>query len=89
MDATPHIPFELVELLNKINNNINEVKERLARIEAQDHSDSIKTLQQEISKERDARIQLQIDLANVKTKLTPIVAGISIAAAAAVSYLIK
>lgn len=76
------IPIELMEILNRINDNVNEVKERIARIEAQDHSDSIRSIRLEVKEERDQRIALQIELANVKTKLAPIVVGISVAGAA-------
>lgn len=76
------IPMELMEILNRINDNVNEVKERIARIEAQDHSDSIRSIRLEVKEERDQRIALQIELANVKTKLAPIVVGISVAGAA-------
>lgn len=76
----PTIPVELMELLNRINDNVNEVKERLARLEGQDNSQSIQNLRSEIEKERDKRITLEIDLANVKTKLAPLLVGISIIA---------
>ena len=90
MQQFPHsIPIELVEILNRINGNINEVKERIARIEAQDHSDSIRSLRTEIKQERDERIKLQIDLANVKTRLAPIIVGISAVGSALIQVLIQ
>lgn len=89
MDYSTHIPIELMELLTKINTNITEVKERITRIEAQDHVDSIRLMRQEIEKERDERIKLQIELANVKTKLAPIIMGVSVLGAAVVDYLLK
>lgn len=81
IESIPHIPIELMELLNAISRDITEVKERIIRIEAQDHSDSIKSIKQEIKEERDKRIALEIELANVKTKLAPIIVGLSIAGA--------
>lgn len=90
MQQFPHsIPIELMEILNRINDNINEVKERIARIEAQDHSDSIRSLRTEIKQERDERIKLQIDLANVKTRLAPIIVGISAVGAAIIQLVIQ
>lgn len=89
LEQSHSIPIELMEILNRINDNLNEVRQRLARLEAQDHSDGIKYLRNEIEKERDERIKLQIDLANVKTKLAPIVVGISMAGAAVIEILIK
>ena len=89
IERTSHIPIELMEILNRINDNINEVKERMARIEAQDHSDSIRTVWLEIEKERNERIKLQIELASVKTKLAPIVVGIAIFASGVLQFLLK
>jgi hypothetical protein len=90
MQTFPHsIPIELMEILTRINDNINEVKERIARIEAQDHSDSIRSLRTEIKQERDERIKLQIDLANVKTRLAPIIVGISAVGAAIIQVAIQ
>jgi hypothetical protein len=83
------IPIELMEILNRINDNVNEVKERITRIEAQDHSDSIRSVRSDIEKERNERIKLQIELANVKTKLAPIVLGISVAGAAVIQIIIQ
>lgn len=76
------IPIELMEILTKINDNINDVKERLARIEGQDHTDSIKSLRLDY-------INLKVQLENVKTKLAPIVVGISMAGAVVIELLIK
>lgn len=78
-----------MDILNQINDNINEVKERIARIEAQDHSNSIRSVRADIEKERNERIKLQIELANVKTRLAPIVMGISIVGAAIVQLAIQ
>lgn len=83
------IPIELMQLLTAINDNLNEVKERIARIEAQDHSDSLKAVRVEIKEERDKRIQLEIALANIKTKLAPLLVGVSIASAVVLEIFIK
>lgn len=83
------IPVELMEILNRINDNVNEVKERLARLEGQDHSNSIRSLRTEIEKERDIRISLQVELANVKTKLAPIIIGISMVATILINVVVK
>jgi predicted nuclease with TOPRIM domain len=80
------ISSELMEILNEISRNVNDVRERLARIEAQDHSDRIETLRAELAQERDKRIALQLEVANVKTRLTPIVVILSMAAASVVQY---
>lgn len=80
------IPLELMDILNRINDNINDVKQRLSRIEGQDHSVSIRSLQQEIEKERDERIKLQVQLESVKTRLAPIIVGISLGGAAVIEF---
>jgi len=85
----PNIPVELMQILTEINNNINEVKERITRIEAQDHSDSIKSIRRDLEKERDHRISLQVELANVKTKLAPIIVGISMVATVLINVITK
>lgn len=81
------IPIELMEILDRINNNIVEVKQRLSRIEGQDHGDSIRSLRNEVEKERDERISIQIELASVKQKLAPIVIAISMVAAVAIQMI--
>ena len=82
MISSASIPIELMEILNRINDNINEVKERMARIEAQEHSDAIRAVRIEIESERNERIKLQVELASIKTRLAPIIVGISLAGAA-------
>lgn len=90
MSTYPHsIPIELMEILNRINDNVNEVKERIARIEAQDHSDSIRSVRNDIEKERNERIKLQIELANVKTRLAPIVVGIAMIGTAVIELVVQ
>jgi uncharacterized membrane protein len=81
------IPVELMELLNKIYNNVNEVKERLAKIEGQDHSQEISNLKKEIDEERKERIKMQIEIATMKTKIAPIIAGVSLFGAIVVEIL--
>lgn len=83
------IPIELMELLNKINENISEVKTRITRIEAMDHSYSIQSLRSDIEKERNERIKLQIELENLRTKLAPVVIGISMLAASAIGFVFR
>ena len=80
------MPLELMEILNRINENINDVKQRLSRIEGQDHSVSIRSLQLEIEKERDERIKLQVQLENVKTRLAPVILGISLVGAGVIEF---
>lgn len=83
------IPMELMDILTKINDNVNEVKDRMTRLEAQDHATAISLLKIEIEKERDKRIDLQLELATIKTKLAPIVITISVVGGAAVNFLLK
>lgn len=85
----PSIPIELMEILHRINENVTDVKERVIRLESQNHADSLKTIWIELEKEREKRIQLEIDLASIKTKLAPIVIGISMAGAAALEFIFK
>ncbi len=87
MAINTHIPVELMELLNTIRVDISEVKERLIRIEAQDHHDAIKTIQSELKEEREKRTALEIEIANIKTKLAPIVVGLSLLGAGLVDII--
>lgn len=81
------IPVELMEILNRINNNISEVKERLATIEAQDHSDSIKSVRLALETERIARTKLELEVSNMKTRLAPILFGITVLAAGVIEFI--
>lgn len=83
------IPAELMSILTDINNNLAQVKERLASLEAKDHAKSIERLENAIEKEHNARIALEIELASVKTKLAPIVVGLSMAGAIIMEALFK
>ena len=83
------IPMELMDILTKINDSVNEVKDRLTRLEAQDHAASISILKAEIKEERDKRIDLQLELAMVKTKLAPIIVSVSVVGGAAVNMLLR
>lgn len=82
-----NIPIELMELLNKINDNINEVKERITRIEAQDHSDSIKTIKKEHDLLEASLNVLEVKLVEVRTKVAPLVAGVAFLVAGIVEFL--
>lgn len=84
-----NIPVELMELLHKISESINEVRDRLTRIEAQDHVESIRNLRLEFEQERRERIKIQIELAALKTRVAPIVAVIAAVGAGLVSFLFK
>jgi len=81
------IPIELMDILNRINSNVDEVKQRLARIEGQDHSDSIKALQLIVNEERKERVKLEVDLARVKQQLGPIAAVLALVGAATVQFI--
>lgn len=83
---TTHVSVELMELLNKIHDKVNEVGERVARIEAQDHADVFRSIRRELEIERDHRIKLQVEIANLRTRFAPIVASIAMAGAAFVNY---
>lgn len=84
-----HIPIELMELLNTINNNINEVKERITRIEAQDHADAFRIIRSDINSEREQRIKLQLEIVRIKTQLAPIVVGISLVGAVVIDIVAR
>lgn len=86
---TTHVSVELMELLNKIHDKVNEVGERIARIEAQDHADVFRSIRRELEIERDHRIKLQVELANLKTRFAPIVASIAMIGAACIDYFLS
>lgn len=81
------IPVELMKILTEINDNVNEVKNRLTRLEALDHANEIKEIRQELKQERDKRVELQLELNTVKTRLAPILMGISIVVASFVQFM--
>jgi predicted nucleic acid-binding Zn-ribbon protein len=85
----PSIPIELMDILNRINDNISEVKDRITRIEAQDHSNSIQSLKLEIDKARDERVQLKVEVERIKTKLAPVLITISLTGAAVIQLVIQ
>lgn len=88
-DFSYHMPMELMEILNRINDNVNDVKMRVTRIEAQDHSDRIKHIHTMFEKERAERVSLQIELAAIKTKLIPIGMFITMVAGVVVDLMIR
>lgn len=95
VERTAYIPIELMELLNKINDNVNnvkdsvnEVKDRVTRIEAQDHADVFRSIRKELETEREHRITLQVEIANLKTRFAPIIATIAMIGAAVIDYIV-
>lgn len=96
--ATPKtsIPVELMEILHKMSNDIGDVKddvidvrERVIRLEAHNHAETLKTIWSELEKERDKRIKLQIDIESVKTKMAPVTVGISLIGAAIINVIFR
>jgi predicted nucleic acid-binding Zn-ribbon protein len=85
----PSIPLELMEILHSIKDDIGDVRERVIRLEAQNHSDSFKTIWYEFEKEREKRIRLQIDIASIKTKMAPITIAISLFGAAVIDVVFR
>ena len=78
MAPSKTITIELMDLLNEINRNVHDVRERLARIEAQTHAADIEKIEKDLKEEREKRQQLEIEVSNIRTKLAPVFAGISI-----------
>ncbi len=85
----PSIPIELMEILNQISKDVTDVRERVIRLEAHNHADAYKTLWTEFEKERDKRIEMQIELSQIKTKIAPIIIGISLAGASIIEALVR
>jgi hypothetical protein len=81
--------LEFLEFLNRINDNISEIKERLIRIEAQDLSSRIAALQISVEVERVHRQTLEIKVAELKTKLAPLLVGVAIIGAGIVNIVIQ
>ena len=83
------IPIELMDILHSIKDDVSDVRERVIRLEAQNHSDSLKTIWLELEKERDRRMEIQIELSNVKTRLAPIIIGISLIGASIIEAIVR
>lgn len=77
-----------MELLNRINENIADVRDRLTRIEAQEHSASIREMRQEIHHEREARALLELELREIKTRIMPLFVAIAVVAAPVLDWVI-
>ena len=77
-----------MELLNRINENIGDVKERLTRIEAQEHASSIRELRHEIGHEREARALLELELREIKTRIMPLFVAIAVIAAPVLDWVV-
>lgn len=75
-----------MEILNKINENIGDVKQRLARIEAQEHTSSIRELRAELQIEINRRSILELEVRELRTRIMPIIVGIAIVAAPVLSW---
>lgn len=78
-----------MELLNKINENIGDVKERLTRIEAQEHASSIRELRQELHHEREARSLMELELRELKTRVMPFFVALAIVAAPVLDWVVR
>lgn len=65
-------PIELMEMFRRMDENINDVKERVIRIEAQEHGAAQARLKEDLEKEREHRIALQMKVVEIQTKLIPI-----------------
>lgn len=65
-------PIELMEMFRRMDENINDVKERVIRIEAQEHGAVQTRLKEDLEKEREHRIALQMKVVEIQTKLIPI-----------------
>jgi hypothetical protein len=78
-----------MEILHRISGDVNDVKERVIRLEAQNHSDTLKNLWLEVEKERDKRIAMEIEIAGLRTRLAPILVGISLAGAALIDIVFR
>ena len=87
--SSPNIPMELMEILHSIKDDVTDVRERVIRLEAQNHTDSMKTFWMELEKERDKRIQHEIEIARIKTKMAPITVGISLVGAAIIDIVFR
>lgn len=89
MIDNPTIPLELMNILHSIKDDVTDVRERVIRLEAHNHPDSMKVIWNELEKEREKRIKLEIDMASVKTKMAPITVAISLAGAAVIEVLFR
>lgn len=77
-----------MELLNRINENIGDVRDRLTRIEAQEHSASIREMRQEMHHEREARALLELEVRELKTRVMPLFVAIAIVAAPIIDWVV-
>lgn len=95
-----HLPLELINFLNKINDNITDVKERLIRIEAQDYGHSIRNLAESLASEKETRerafeterkerIELEKRINILTTKVAPILALGTLAFGGVIDFILR
>lgn len=77
---SPQLSIELMHFLNKMNDNIVEIRERVIRIETQDYQFDIRELQKQLAVEVEKRRELSEKVTELKTKIAPILGGAVIVA---------
>lgn len=85
----PQVPVQLIQILTKINENISDVKERVIRIEAQDHQFAIRTLRADLEEEAKQRRALEDKVNAFTNKMAPILAGGTALVTLVLNYLVR
>lgn len=63
---------EVLRVLSNLQDNLGDVRERLIRIEAQDHPKGIGALTEKIDKQAEEFRKLELAVAEMKTKIAPL-----------------
>lgn len=77
-----------MEILNEIRDSVQDVRERVIRIETLDHSDSIKTLRVELKDQKVEIQELKNTITELKTRVAPILAAIAVAFGAIIDFIL-
>ena len=69
---SPQLSAEFMNFLNRMNDNIVEIRERVIRIETQDYQFDIRELQKQLAVEVEKRRELSEKVTELKTRIAPI-----------------
>ena len=80
---------EMLRVMAKMGAFMDDVRERLTRIEAQDHPKGINTLHNTVEDLKKEVRTLEISITEIKTKIAPILVGVSALITGVVGFLIN
>jgi peptidoglycan hydrolase CwlO-like protein len=91
--ATPSqndaISIQLLEMLRNLDSKVSEVNERTIRIEAQEFGKQVDDLNRKFEEEKKERINLQLSLERIQTKIAPLLLIVSTAGSSGLTLLVN